>query len=197
MTDTTAPNRPHNPWIPLSLLGLAGLALAFLFGSCVLMFVSSVPTRSLEAPLDDLTVGVPRFYPQTGFGSDKDGQTFGVWILRRGTEGVLALHSRDPHSSCHVQWRSSESVSGHASVFRGTCDPSAYTTEGEAISGPTQRDLDRFEVSISETSVTVDIERIRLGTCRAMINEAIDCSPIGTPMYRDVPSAPVTSSYDP
>lgn len=108
MSDSSTHRRPRNPWLPLGALALTVLALAALLGSCVVLLVRSVPSRTLEAPLRELTVGVPRFYPQTGFGADVRGRTLGVWLLRRGAEGVQALYSRDPHSGCHVQWRPNE-----------------------------------------------------------------------------------------
>ena len=184
MRDTNALRRPRNPWLPLGVLVLAVLALAALLGSCVVLLVRSVPSRTLTTPLSELTVGVPRFYPQTGFGADVAGRTLGVWLLRRSSAGVQALYSRDPHSGCHVQWRPNESFGGYSSVFRGPCSGSVYTIDGEAISDPAPRGLDRFDVTLSATSVTVDIERVRLGPCRPEVVEIVECSPPGAPLYR-------------
>ena len=192
MSDTSTLRRPHNPWIPLGALALAVLALAALLGSCVVLFVTSVPPHTLEAPLSELTVGLPRLYPQTGFGADPEGRTFGVWLLRRSAGGVLALYSRDPHGGCHVRSRPNESLDGHSPLFRGPCSGSVYTVEGEAISGPAPRGLDRFDVALSETTVTVDLERVRPGPCRPSMVGIVECSPPGAPVYRKAPPAPVT-----
>ena len=186
-----SPSRPRNPWVPLSIFALSILIFVVLLGSCVVLFVNSVPPRTLRAPLSDLTLDVPRFYPQVSFGADSEGRTFGVWLVRQSGGGVLALYSGDPHSGCHVRWRPDESHLGVSPLFRGPCSGTVYTIEGVAIFGPATRSLDRFDTTLSETTVTVDLERVRLGACRPEVSGTSDCSRPDAPEYRDTPPPPV------
>ena len=188
MDETRSLTRPHNPWVPLAFFALAVLLVVTLIGGCVAAFVTSVPRETLEVPLTDLTLGVPRFYPQTRFGSDGAGRTLGVWLVRRADGEVLAFYSRDPHTGCQVPWRGGEAFESHEGVFHEPCGGWRYTLEGDAIFGAPPRGLDRFDTEVGDTSVTVDFERVRLGECREGVEPDVGtCSGPGAPVYRDTP----------
>ncbi|MSQ41610.1 MAG: hypothetical protein EXR65_01010 [Dehalococcoidia bacterium] len=187
----TDDERPRNPWPAIALFGIVVLGGLIGIGACVAAFVSSVPHRTLEVPLSDLMPGAPRFYPRISFGADAAGNTLGVWLVRRGGGGVLALYSRDPLSGCHVPWRTDTSFGGVSPVFRAECSGSAWDAEGARLSGPAPRGLDRFDATVAETTASVDLERLQLGPCPPGVAGPAECSQPGAPQYRELPAAPV------
>ena len=58
-----------------------------------------------------LAVGVPRFFPVTTFGADRDGNTYGAWVtvLTDRTVAVLSLGSA---SRCNLKWEPTAQAAG-------------------------------------------------------------------------------------
>jgi cytochrome b6-f complex iron-sulfur subunit len=71
--------------------------------------------------------------------------------------GYVALYQRCVHLGCRVPWCQS------SQWFECPCHGSKYSRVGEKKGGPAPRGLDRFAVSISGGSVTVDTSTIFVG----------------------------------
>lgn len=183
------PSRPRSTWKVLGGLILAVAVGFLLLGVCVAAFVSSTPAHTLEVPRRDLDAGIPRFYPLTSFGADTTGRTFGAWVVLQEDGTANAFYSRDPRSSCYLPWRSDFVFEGTAGWFRDPCDGSTYTIEGSAVFGPAPRGIDQFDAEVSASTVTVDLERVRLGECRTVepSAEQQSCSRPGQPRYEKKP----------
>jgi len=75
--------------------------------------------------------------------------------------GLLALHSRDPGSGCLVNWEPS------TQRIEDPCGGSKYTRNGEYVSGPSPRGLDRFPVTVAGNGVVqVDLTQLLPGSPR-------------------------------
>jgi hypothetical protein len=171
--------RPRNVWPRLLMFGGLVLAALVAAGACLALYAASVPARDLRVSADALEPGLPRLLPVTSWGPDRNGYTYGAWVLlpQDGT-GPRAFLSLDPSSGCHVRWDR---------AFVDPCNGSRYDRAGVLVEGPGHRDLDRFPVRIEDGVVIVPVSQVELGGCAAATAE--DCSRPGEPAYRDLPAA--------
>lgn len=180
----TEPAAPQRPRSTIKVLGglLAFLVVSFgLLGLCVSTFVSSTPHRTLEVPRTDLTAGAPRFYPLPSFGADPDGNTFGVWVVLHDGGTADAFYSQDPQSGCSLPWRPELSFQGSFGWFRDACNDITYSIDGRPAAGPAARNIDEFDAEVTDANVIVDLERVRLGQCPAVVTNPAPCSLPGQP----------------
>lgn len=187
LPELPATQRPRSTVKVLGGLALFAIAALALLGVCVSTFVSSTPHRTLEVPRRDLELETPRFYPLPSFGADADGHTFGVWVVLHEAGTADAFYSQDPQSGCTLPWRPDVSFNGTFGWYRDACDGSIYSREGSPMSAAAVRGIDEFDTDVSDATVTVDLEHIRLGQC-AEGTTAADalCSKAGAPArYQD------------
>ena len=153
------PHRPHNPWIPLALVGAAALALLVLTSTCITLLVTQTDTNVIRIALDDVQPGGARLIPLTRFGADTEGRTHGMWIVRLDEITALALLTIDSHSGCRVEWRTSQKYAGVSPILRDTCAGSIYDGKGRVLFGPASRGLDHFPTSIDSHTreIVIDI----------------------------------------
>lgn len=178
--------RPRSTWKVLGGLILAIAVGLLLVGLCVSALVSSTPSRTLEVSRNDLGVDQPRFFPLPSFGADESGRTFGVWLVLHGDRTADAYYARDPRSGCYLPWRFDFTFEGEAGWFRDPCDGATYDLDGTPVFGPAVRAVDEFDTEVTETTVIVDLERLRLGECSGLPGaEHLPCSEPGNPRYED------------
>jgi hypothetical protein len=178
--------RPRSTWKVLGGLVLALVTGFVLVSLCVSAFVSSTPHRTLKVPRSELQVDLPHFYPLPTLGADAAGHTFGVWVVLHDDASADAFYSRDPRSGCHVPWRAELEFQGDTGWFRDPCLGGTYSLGGAAVSDPAIRGIDRFDAEVDQTTVTVDLERVRLGDCRTPEAASKPCSTPGqAPHYED------------
>ena len=76
-----------------------------------------------------------------------------VNIARSGSAGTaddfIALSSVCPHLGCQVHWE------GHRSRFFCPCHNAVFDKEGDVVSGPPPRPLDRYEVKVEEDQMFI------------------------------------------
>jgi cytochrome b6-f complex iron-sulfur subunit len=72
-------------------------------------------------------------------------------------QGIVALYQKCVHLGCRVPWCQS------AQWFECPCHGSKYNRVGEKRDGPAPRGLDRFAVTVSGGSVTVDTSVVFVG----------------------------------
>ena len=74
------------------------------------------------------------------------------WVLKDTTDGSywIALYQRCVHLGCTVPYRND------CDSFKCPCHGSHYNVDGEYLDGPAPRSLDRFRISISGNTVSVD-----------------------------------------
>lgn len=174
---------------------LGGLLLALAGGfaavaACVALYVGSTPPHTLEVPRGELAVGVPQFTPLPMLGAAGT-QTHGVWLTLQADGSALALSSREPLRGCFAAWRADVTFEQTTGVYRDGCGGATYARDGTALGGPAPRDLDRYEARVDAQRVVVELERVRLGACRAA---ATECSRPGAPAYRRTAPTPVATA---
>jgi hypothetical protein len=84
-----------------------------------------------------------------------------IFLVNDPAAGFLALHQRDPGSSCKVEWNEA------AQRFEDPCSGSKYARSGDYLEGPAPRSLDRFPVVVTENGeVLVDVSALQAGPPR-------------------------------
>jgi len=72
-----------------------------------------------------------------------------VLLMRRGTGELMAVSTVCPHLGCAVYYRPEKRI------FECPCHQGVFDGEGERVSGPPQRALDRYPTEIREGRVFV------------------------------------------
>ena len=178
------PGRPANPWPRLIAFALTVLAGVFLVGLCVVSFANP-PKRELKVELEQMAVGVPRFFPVTTFGADDEGFTYGAWVTVF-PDRTYALLSLGTASRCNLRWEPAARAGGETGAFVDRCGPSRFDVTGRILEGDAARDLDAFPTRRSGTAVYVDVTQITLGACRDSGGDV--CSRPGRFETRNVPN---------
>lgn len=187
------PTRPSNPWPRLLALGGVILAAAVLVGVCVNSFASP-PAREIEADRTAFDPGVPRFFPVTTMGADRQGNTYGAWVMLDRGGAAVALFSRSAATGCHIRWDGSAQVGGTVGVFIDPCGAGRFSATGEVLNGTAGKDMESFAARIEGQRVIAVVARVILGTCRTTTTVA--CSPVGgAPLERAVPSGTVPADF--
>jgi menaquinol-cytochrome c reductase iron-sulfur subunit len=70
-----------------------------------------------------------------------------AWVVKRGANGVVAFGPQCTHLGCAYHWE------GSRSEFLCPCHSSLFSVDGEVLSGPAPRPLDRYETRIEGTQL--------------------------------------------
>jgi len=65
-----------------------------------------------------------------------------AWVLKKAENEIIAFSPQCPHLGCAVHWVAKKNE------FLCPCHASTFSIEGEVLSGPAQRPLDRFVVKV-------------------------------------------------
>lgn len=184
LSDAPDDSRPRNPWPRLIAFALTVLVCMFLLGLCVATFANP-PRRELRIEVETLAVGVPRFFPVTTFGADRDGFTYGAWVTLLPANRWVALLSLGPASRCNLKWEPTVQAGGQTGVFVDRCGSARFDAEGAVLAASAPRDLDAFPTRRAGTAIYVDVTSVTLGGCRD--GAAGPCSRAGLVEQRKVP----------
>ncbi|HEY65579.1 MAG TPA: Rieske 2Fe-2S domain-containing protein [Caldilineae bacterium] len=103
-------------------------------------WVSLGPLESY--PLDEPT---PFTFTRTKvYGWERTTNSYVVYVLRRVGEQVIAMSNVCTHLGCRVKWRED------LQQFACPCHDGFFDIEGNVISGPPPRPLDRYETKIED-----------------------------------------------
>jgi cytochrome b6-f complex iron-sulfur subunit len=143
----------------VSLAGFGASLLAFLWPSLSGGFGSKINAGKLSDIATTWAKGLPFYVPEGRFYLNpypKDGvakaQSISAYaaVIPGYQAGVVALYQKCVHLGCRVPWCST------SQWFECPCHGSKYNRVGEKKEGPAPRGLDRFPVTVSGGSVTVD-----------------------------------------
>ncbi len=82
------------------------------------------------------------------------------YVVKQESGEILALSQRDPHRGCRIPFRPDFEFMGRTGWFRDPCGGSTYDLAGTLVSGPSPRNMDRYEVNVrGGGSVVVDTSR--------------------------------------
>ena len=103
-------------------------------------------------PLEGYPAGVPTLFNFTRSkvnGWEKTTNSYGVFILRRKNDEILALSSTCTHLSCRVSWKPEENW------YACPCHAGFFDIEGDVIEGPPPRPMDKYETKIEEDTLFI------------------------------------------
>jgi len=63
-----------------------------------------------------------------------------AWVVKKANSEIVAFSPQCPHLGCAVHWVAKQNE------FLCPCHASTFSIEGQVLTGPAQRALDRFEV---------------------------------------------------
>jgi hypothetical protein len=170
-------------------LGAVILVALVATGACLVTFVTTGADPEVRVAFTAIEPGVPRFEPITNWGADDSQATYGIWIAQIPGTRTRAYLSREVNSGCHLTWEGTERVGDVTGIFRDRCNGGAYDINGNALDGPTTRNLDQFPVDTSDGDIRVDFSVLQIGTCRvvAPISGELICAPEIGATTRTVP----------
>ena len=77
-----------------------------------------------------------------------------AWVIRKSANEAIALAPQCTHLGCAYHW------SDETKQFHCPCHTSAFSPEGEVLSGPAPRPLDRYAVKIKNNRLLIgDVRR--------------------------------------
>lgn len=133
-----------------AILIAAGLAVIGVF---LVASIRSNPARSI-GQLDDFPIGsvtpvqldatlIDTNTSRLEFGATRHVSPVPIWLARISDTEIRAFYQADPRNGCPVIWQAARQL------FIEPCHGSSYALDGSYVRGPSQRNLDRFEVTIS------------------------------------------------
>ena len=152
-------NRSITAVFALGLSGFATTTIAFLWPTLSGGFGSKIRAGKIDDILGQIRdtkepvyVAEGRFYlvPYPKDDLDKAKKVYSPGVIEGMEGGVTALYQKCPHLGCRVPWCKA------SQWFECPCHGSKYNRVGERTAGPAPRGMDRFNVSVSGGTVTVD-----------------------------------------
>lgn len=114
---------------------------------------ASTGEAKIEAgPVENYPENIPTAFTFTRTkvnGWEKTVNSYGVYIIRTG-EQVTALSNRCTHLSCRVKWNDGENA------FHCPCHDAAFDKQGQVISGPPPRALDKLPATIENGKIYIE-----------------------------------------
>lgn len=107
-------------------------------------------------PLENYPIGIPTLFTFTRTqvnGWEKTAISYGVYVLRKEGDQVLALSNMCTHLSCRVSWKDAEVV------YVCPCHDAHFSIDGEVVSGPPPRPLDPYETKIENGELFVFLKQ--------------------------------------
>ena len=95
--------------------------------------------------LENYPVGPPKMFNftlTTVNGWERSSKSYGVFVLRSSGDAIEVLSDVCTHLSCRVNWNE------ESQEFACPCHAAYFDKNGEVISGPPPRRLDRFETKL-------------------------------------------------
>lgn len=123
-------------------------------GLGMLLEACSPPTPvavTLAVDPASLPVGQPVEVPFTMTNSSGATESSAVWMLKAADGSLTAYDPRCTHALCRYRWVAA------ASHFECTCHAGVFALDGSVISGPPPRPLNKFPLTQSGGTITVDV----------------------------------------
>jgi menaquinol-cytochrome c reductase iron-sulfur subunit len=143
-----------------------GAFIASVLGASTAIFAASPllaerrAARVALGPVDGFQVGVPKL---VGFTLEvKDGWVLeearkSVWVVRERNDAFLTYSPRCTHLGCIVSWIPDQRV------FRSPCHDGVFAIDGQVLSGPPPRPLDRLDSWVEDGKLVINYVEFRLG----------------------------------
>lgn len=174
-TMTSYPTSEYNssgrkPPVPSRRRALAGLllfALTALFGTFGRMAMSFMqPVKPANSYGGIVEAGFLTDLPAVG--SNPRAVPGGRFWLVHNDDGISALHSSCTHLECLFSWDSEKKL------FVCPCHGSEFSTTGQVMKGPAERDLDRFPIQLVAADGTVLRDSTQKNGAPLLITDLLD-----------------------
>lgn len=103
-------------------------------------------------PLANYPLGIPTLFNfnRTKInGWEKTVNSYGVYVIQKEDNSILALSNKCTHLSCRVNWKPEDDA------YVCPCHNAYYDVNGGIISGPQPRPLDTYETKIEEGNLFI------------------------------------------
>ena len=127
------------------------LGLTLSYGTAVAFGVGYLYPRRRPPRLRSIYVGRLEQIPDGGTLETRDLRGVPVQIVRQGAE-LRALSTVCPHLGCRVRWEAQNAR------FACPCHDAAFDREGNVVSGPPPRPLDRYDVELVADSIYLKLK---------------------------------------
>ncbi len=137
----------------------AGTVMGALIGIPAIGYLISPALQKVTAeawiqvgPLANFEVGVPtlfNFNRTTINGWVQTVNSYGVFIVKHQDGSILALSNKCTHLSCRVNWKTDKSM------YICPCHNAEFGIDGQIISGPQPRPLDKYETKIENDILSI------------------------------------------
>ena len=153
-TNNSDNNQPDNPtrrsFLTKLWFALGIVAFIEVIGVVIAFFVSHKPKQAVGKEDAIIDAGSVENFPPNSVTAFVRGQ---FYLCRLEDGGFLALSRKCTHLGCTVPWVAEEGM------FICPCHSSAFNIQGEVISPPAPRPLDRFPLFVENNIVKVDTSR--------------------------------------
>ena len=159
--------KPHHlsrrEFVTLS-VGVLGTIIAGFIGLPAIAYLISpaIKSQKTEAwvslgPLENYLVGEPTLFTFTRTtinGWEKTVNSYGVYVYRKSeaADDLVVLSNVCTHLSCRVTWFND------VKEYDCPCHDAAFDIEGQVLSGPPPRPLDRYEHKIEEDNLFILVQ---------------------------------------
>lgn len=155
-----SPHLSRNEFVTFT-LGVLGTIMGALVGLPAIGYLLSpaLKVRSREAwialgPLENYPIGKPTLFTFTRSkvnGWEKTVNSYGVFVWRKNKSEVVVYSNVCTHLSCRVNWKE------ESNDFVCPCHDGHFSINGEVISGPPPRPLDRYETKIEDGNLFIHL----------------------------------------
>jgi menaquinol-cytochrome c reductase iron-sulfur subunit len=140
-------------------VGIVGMIMGAVVGLPAIGYILSpaLKIRSVEAwvplgNLEDYPVGTPTLFSFTRTtinGWEKTTNSYGVYVYRPSETETIVFSNICTHLSCRVVWHSD------VEEYICPCHDGRFGIEGNLISGPPPRPLDRYETKVEDGKLSI------------------------------------------
>lgn len=105
-------------------------------------------------PLDSYPVGTPTLFSFTRTkvnGWERSTNSYGVYVYRQTETETLVFSNICTHLACRVKWQDENRV------YHCPCHDAEFGPEGEIISGPQNRPMDRYENKVENGTLMIHV----------------------------------------
>lgn len=105
-------------------------------------------------PLENIPQGEPTLFSFTRtsqVGWERTATSYGAYVIRSAGDDIVVFSNVCTHLSCRVAWKEEDDL------YICPCHDGRYSQDGEIVSGPQPRPLDRFEHKIEDGTLMIHL----------------------------------------
>jgi len=156
-----SPNLDRRSFVKIVTAFLGSVMAAMVGLPMIQYFISPALNKSVSddwislGPLEKYPLDIPTQFAFTISrinGWEKSSQSYGVFVLRKTDKDVVVFSDVCTHLSCRVAWDEENEE------YFCPCHAASFDKNGEVISGPPPRPLDRYEIKLEEGQLFIHLQ---------------------------------------